>query len=399
MFEQSTADARDDEDTHRCMSGRYCRAALNVDGERVAALTESEGSVCAACAASIARDISDLADTWVALHIAIGDQARRGAAKVSGSRAAPINLNTDVDALKVEIVDKLVIAASLIADKLNAEEPRAHNSTDSEHARTVIACSRILAPHVDTLLRLPATEVAGWATAAETDYPGESIRYETDDGTVTYIPNKTITEMTGLKIAQQLADLRRRARALLDVPLDRIPLPCPHCNETQLVRSQRDIKTVGGKTNQIDQIDCANCKLNWPYDRYQQLIAIWVKEDEMEREKLQQQLDAVTARCTLAEYLLAEREWQFGLALSCTDIPASVFAQEVLTLSLTDEDNLLSGPDVAVLVGVAESTVRAWASQGRIGKHVAADGAMVYLASEVWNQAATIRRRPKSKTA
>jgi transcription elongation factor Elf1 len=394
MFEKSTSDARSDSPdglAHRCVSGRYCRAGIVVEGMRVPAITESEAALCKACTTNITRAIGDLADTWVALYAAIGDQSRRNGAKVSGSREAPINLNTDVDAVKSEIVRWLVAAAAPVAESLNIEEPRARNMTDAEQAGTVVACIRILTPHIGTLLALEEVEVADWLPFADTDFPGESIRYQG-----TYIPNTAVTAMTGLQIARKLTNLRRQARALLDIPLERLSVPCPHCNEKELVRSHNQVKTLGGKVKQIDQIDCGNCKLNWPYERYQQLIAIWVREDEMEREKLQAELDALTARCGLAEYLLAEREWQFGLALSCSDIPASVFAQEVLDRKLTDEDNLLSGPDAAVLCGVAESTIRVWASQGKVGKHVAADGAMVYLASEVWSQAATIRRRPRT---
>lgn len=46
-------------------------------------------------------------------------------------------------------------------------------------------------------------------------------------------------------------------------------------------------------------------------------------------------------------------------------------------------DDLMSDKDVAVLIGVAESTVRKWASRGLIKRHTHDDGSTAFLVAEV----------------
>lgn len=398
MFERSTSDARPDSAVHRCLVGDDCRGRIYVDGQHQPALTPDPDAVCEACMKAFTRAIDDMTETWLTLHTAIGDAGRRISQKVSGSPSPPINVNTDVDALKSSITEWLVAAAAALADTLNTGAPKPRNTSDTEQLRTVVACTDLIAPHIDTLVHLENCETSVWLTAAETDFPGESVAYESEFGTV-YIPNTTVSHYTGLQIVQHLTELRRRARKLLALtnPGDKewLSLPCPRCNTKSLTR--RHEKPPGHK--EIDQINCANCKLDWPYEQYQNLCLIWVRKDEMERDKLQKELDTVKERLAHAEFYLAERNWQLGLALTCTDIPASVFAQEVLTATVHDTDNLISGKDAAVLVNVAESTIRAWASQGKITKYIADDGSMVFHAKEVWDVATTSRRGTKAATA
>lgn len=334
----------------------------------------------------------DMTETWIALHTAIGDQSRRGSQKVSGSRSAPINLNTDVDALKGAIVEWLVAAAARLAEPLNIDDPRPLNNTDRERARIVVACCRIVVPHIEKLIDLPADDVVVWLPAAETEYPGESVPYTTPAGGKAYRTNTRVSHYTGLQIAHQLTDLRRKARALLAIttPNDKLSLPCPHCNECELVRGHRTINLVNGKTKEVDQIDCSACGLSWRYERYQHLCQIWVKEDEMEREKLQKQLDTEKKRRALAEWLLAKREWQLSLALDCTDVTAADFAKTILADTATPAaEKYISDRDVTSLVGVSDSTVRSWATRGQITRHTAEDGSTRYLAREVWEHAKT----------
>lgn len=409
MFEKSTSDARPDEVAeHRCVTGTRCRAAsLDDDGQKQPAVTAKPQTLCDECTRTVTWAINDLPAMWVALHIAIGDQTRHQAQRVSASRTAPINLNADVDALKVAIVEWLVAAAAPIAEALNVDDPRPRNNTDTEHARIVDACTRIIAPHIDRLIALPADDVTIWLTGAETEYPGE--RFHVDDNGV---PHRGTARrvMTGPDLALKLTHLHGVARSMLAIttPRDKLPLPCPYCNQYELSRSQRTISLVSGKSKDVDQIDCGTCGLSWPYERYQQLCLIWVREDEMEREKLQKQLDEEKQRRELAEWLLAKREWQFSLALDCPDVSASEFAKTVLTdETAPDNDAYLSDKDIAAFVGVADSTVRSWASRGHIDRHIAEDGSTTYLARQVWEyakshtggRAATVRRLTNERKA
>lgn len=392
MFEQSTSDAQQD-DVHRCISGKDCRATVKVGEQELPALTEAVNTVCQPCTSSFARALSDMPETWVALHMAIGDQSRRVGQKVSGSRSAPINLNTDVDSLKTGIVEWLVAAAARVAETLNVDDPQPRNNTDTEQARTVVACTRLLTPHVLALLTSPADEITVWLGPSDTDYPGESIPNPNPDEPNPYKPNTGLMELTGMQIARRLTDLRGKARTLLALTNEKMALPCPLCNRRTLRRTSVLAYTSSTvETDEFDRVKCGECGKEWPYSHYQNLCEIWVMEDEMERDKLQKQLDVACHDREILAWLHAEKVHQFECALGCTDIPASVFAQSVLTYTLHDTESFMSDRDLAPIVGVSESTIRSWASQGLIGKHIAADGARVFHAQEVWNHAKSVRR-------
>jgi hypothetical protein len=378
-------------DPHRCLAAKHCRAVTIEDGRRIPAHTDKPDSLCEECTRGVSWVIDDMAGIWLALHAAIGEQTRKQGQKVGGSRSAPINLNTDADALKMAIVEWLVGATAGVAAQLNIDDPRPRNHSDTEHARIVIACTRILSAHVDDLLALPPDDVMVWASGGETEYPGE--RHVDENG----IPHNgvRIDRLSGVQLALRLTDLRHKARKLLNLtnPLDKLSLPCPHCNEYELVRTHRLQYSSGGKKpsdEETDRIDCGSCGIDWPYSRYQHLCEIWVKDDEMEREKLQKQLDQTANELALTKWLLAKREWQFTLALQCTDVPASVFAETVLAPVEPDNlDDYMSDKDIAAIVGVADSTIRSWAHRGAIKRHTADDGSTVYLAREVWTYATT----------
>lgn len=381
---------------HRCIASTACRGAVSMDDpttgqtSRQAAIIPQEHGLCDACRNNAEHTINDLTETWLALHMAIGDTGRSLNQKVTISRAAPINLNTDADALKVAIVEWVSAAAARVAEQLNIAqdddragvEPR--NNTDAEAARVMIASTRILGPNIDRLIEQPPDAVMVWLTAKETQYPGE--RKYVDENGITHA-GISVESMSGAELALKLIELRRKARSFLALttPLDKLSLPCPRCNQYELTR-----KHERRRNREIDQIDCGACSLNWPYEQYRNLTLIWVRDDEMEREKLQKQLDTEKERRELAEWLLAKREWQLALALDCTDVSASAFAATILTdPDIPDADAYLSDKDIANFVGVSDSTVRSWASRGQITRHTDGDGATVYLASEVWAYAKT----------
>lgn len=333
---------------------------------------------------------------WVALHMAVGDQNMRAGQKVSGSRAARINVNTDVDSAKVEIVEWLVAAAARVAEQMNIDDPQPRNNTDTEHARIVSVCTRIIGPNLDKLLAAGEDDVTIWLPSSQTPFPGERM-YNEDHGREH--KGVGIIAMSGTRVALKLRELHRDARALLALttPLDKLSLPCPGCNQYELSRRH----TRWG-TSEIDQIDCGNCKLNWPYLRYRQLCLIWVKGDEMEREKLQRQLEEETKRRELGEWLLAKREWQLSLALECTDVSAAEFARTIVDNDVPEpgETEFMTDNDIAALIGVSDSTVRAWATRGHITRHTSDDGSALFHAREVRDYAkaaaggrnATVRR-------
>ena len=331
MFEQSTSDARQDEPDHRCLASRECRNAEQIDDPetgkpvRRGALTTRPETLCDSCTRAVVYAIDDMTETWITLHISLGDESRRANnQRVTASRNPPININTDIDATKAAIVEWLIAAAAPIAELIGTADPAPRNNSDTQHAATVLKCTRILKPRVHELIALPPGEVTVWLKASETEYPGERV-YISDNG----IPHHgtSVRTMSGAEIALRLVETRRRARTLLALtnPNDKLTLPCPACSQYELIRRHEY-----RRTKEIDQIDCTICGLTWPYERYRQLCLIWVKEDEMERDKLQKQIDNERAHRNLAEWLLAERNWQFNLALACTNISAAEFATVVL---------------------------------------------------------------------
>lgn len=382
---------------HRCLAATGCRGAVSVDDPttgqtvRQAAVIPQEHGLCDACRNTVEHTVNDLTETWLALHLAIGDTGRRLNQKVTISRAAPINLNTDADALKVSIVEWVSAAAARVAEQLNIAQDddrpgvEARNSTDVEAARVMIASTRILGPNVDRLINLPPDNLMVWLTGKETQYPGE-MEYVDENG-VAHVGWR-VESISGAELGLKLIDLRRRARSFLALttPLDKLSLPCPRCNQYELTR-----KHERRRHREIDQIDCGACSLNWPYEQYRNLTLIWVRDDEMEREKLQKQLDSEKERRELAEWLLAKRDWQLNLALDCTDVSAAAYAATILAdPDIPEADAMVSDKDAGNLVGVSDSTIRNWASKGAITRHTADDGSVVFAAGEVWDHAKTM---------
>lgn len=210
--------------------------------------------------------------------------------------------------------------------------------------------------------------------------------------------------MTGIDLALKLARLRSKARKLLGLtnPADILPLPCPGCSQVTLKRRHFLQYSTGPKKlddAEVDRIDCTNCGLDWPYERYRHLCEIWVQEDEMERDKLEKQLEESNRELEITRWLLAKRDWQFALAAECTDIPAAVFVKEVVMVDVTPWDQLMTDKDIAALIGVSDSTVRSWASRGLIARHTVDDGSVLFEAREVWEYAKTTRGATRTTVA
>jgi hypothetical protein len=253
------------------------------------------------CYRAVQRTISELPETWVALHAAIGDRTVRPGQKVSGSRAAPINLNTDVDQIKGLITEWLTCAAARVAEKLGADDPQPRSSADSEHARIVVACCRLIGPNLDKLLESEPEDVLVWLSGRDTKYPGE--RVYVDGQGVTHQGVRVLLK-SGIDIALELVRLQRQARTLLGVttPRYRLALPCPHCSALTLTR-RHDANH--------DEVSCDSCNKMWTHDHYRRLCLLFLddQEDEMRLEEVQKQLEEWKVRSWLtAEQLFTEAQ-------------------------------------------------------------------------------------------
>lgn len=82
----------------------------------------------------------------------------------------------------------------------------------------------------------------------------------------------------------------------------------------------------------------------------------------------------------------------------CAQLDAEASKDPQLAAKLMDQaplhmDDLMSDKDIACLVGVADSTVRKWASDGLINRHIAQDGSTAFLVQEVWDMLRNRRLR------
>ena len=379
-------------DLHRCANGKQCRDPETVDTPdgtiKLGAHIDAPTGLCEPCAHQVEQAVRDMPNMWASLHASIGDHTRRPQQRVKGTASRPINLNTDVDALKVAIVEWMQAAASRVADLLHVDPPEAANATDREHAHTVRRCTALLADHIDELLELPADYLMVWDT--HTPYPGE---LKTTDRNGTHY-GVTEQPFTGIDLANKLVSLRNQARKLLGItnPNDRLLTPCPYCSTYTLTRTIRNL--ISGK--QIDYTTCTQCRRDWPYEQYEHLCHMAAEEEEMRSDELRKQLNEETRKRATAEWLLAERNWQFTCALQCDQIPASVFAQEVVFVGLSHNTDRLTDKELEPIIGATASTIRTWAARGHITRHINKDGGAVYEIGETWNWA---NRTQKEATA
>ncbi|SDD59464.1 hypothetical protein SAMN04488581_2621 [Mycolicibacterium neoaurum] len=232
-----------DQNTHRCASGKTCKASIvDDDGKRQAKETERPDDLCPACLNHTTHRIQELPEQWLRLHAMIGE--RHTGVDVNIRRPKPsgtVPLNLHVDTLLGGIVTELTTAAEVIADKTNMDNP-AHTNP----AKQVQACAHIVAPHITTLIH--ATGVGG---------------RDPDDKAIdvlTWAPNGLIhmpSTTTGLQIVKRLDHYGALAHYTLGMTRARThrDLPCTRCRA----------RTVGRWAGS-DWFDCTTCGSQFPED-------------------------------------------------------------------------------------------------------------------------------------
>ncbi|MEZ5152107.1 hypothetical protein [Rhodococcus zopfii] len=225
--------------SHQCRAGQGCRGREYdpESGQWVPALTLRPRFLCPTCIRAVASAAAALWEDYLTLHRVFGDTTVRGPS--TGVRAASptpaVPVNVHADALAQDIADTAHRGALCIADRLGRDAP-------AEHATGV--CLDLIEQNLPVLLDVGEHEAMAWHR------DGESWGATVQDG-------------PGL--AWRLVGLHQRASAMLGVTRgrDRSPLPCPHCEHSQL-----------GRWHGAELFDCLACGSAWTEADYRRMTTI-----------------------------------------------------------------------------------------------------------------------------
>ncbi|WP_064075892.1 hypothetical protein [Prescottella equi] len=222
---------------HTCRADTSCRGRRrNEHSEWIPATTENPNTLCQSCTRAVETAVAHLWDDYLGLRRSFRDRdVRPDTGPKSGTPTPQIPVNVHTDALMHEIEDTTIRCAEAITDVLR---------TPPADIRDLGRALEIVEPNITALLRVPEHDAMDWNRAGEQWIP------------VTY---------DGPTLALQLADLHRRARATLGVERarDRMPVPCPRCEEMQLGRWHGDTT-----------VTCLACGSSWTEDDYHRLTLI-----------------------------------------------------------------------------------------------------------------------------
>lgn len=229
--------------SHHCRAGTGCRGRTrNPDTEQwTPALTIRPHYLCSSCIRSVVTATEHLWHDYLELHRAIGDTSvtppAGGVRAPSPNPAVLINVHTD--ALMNDIVDTAHRCAVLIAEQLGLDEP---------DQRAVTRSIELVEKNVPVLLDIPEHESMAW------NRDGESWGHATQDG---------------VGLALRLVELHRSASATLGVTRcrDRMPLPCPMCEEPRL-----------GRDHGEETINCSGCGATWTETDYRRMTTIFADD-------------------------------------------------------------------------------------------------------------------------
>ncbi|WP_418346187.1 hypothetical protein [Rhodococcus pyridinivorans] len=225
--------------SHQCRAAAGCRGRTRDPNTQqwIPALTIRPDYLCPSCIRSAVAAAENLWHDYLELYRSVGDTTviapATGVRAPSPDPAAPINIH--IEALMTDIADTAHRCAVLIAERLGVTEP---------DERAVTLSLQLVESNIDVLLHVPAHPAMGWLPGGESWGP--------------------ITQ-DGVGLALRLIELHRSARATLGVTRgrDRMPLPCPRCEEQRL-----------GRWHGADIIDCGACGSTWTEAGYRSMTSI-----------------------------------------------------------------------------------------------------------------------------
>jgi hypothetical protein len=148
----------------RCARGGHCLNATVEDGELTAAWSDPPSPFCGRDTSLVARSLAGLPAWYVALRVAIGDKPRGRDDKVSGSRAAPVPVRLNVDALIRDMITILCSWDERIADAHQLTRPATWLTRLRRDEVTIPATVGALTPRLPDLLQLPPSPM--WRTCS-----------------------------------------------------------------------------------------------------------------------------------------------------------------------------------------------------------------------------------------
>ncbi|WJJ10396.1 hypothetical protein P9990_17645 [Prescottella equi] len=223
---------------HTCRSGPHCSARTrNTEGILGPALTIHPNTLCQSCIRRLTVAVADLWSDYLALDQAIIDRTISAAvgSGVHSTPTPPVPIDVHAAALKSEIAEEAHRCAECIADQLRTTAPP---------ASSVGPCLDLIEANIVVLLGIPAHDAIEWNRAGD---------------------DRTEVTLDGPALAIRLVELHRRARLALavDVGRERMPLPCPICEESTVGRSHGSV-----------EIDCRSCGSAWSREEYEQMTQI-----------------------------------------------------------------------------------------------------------------------------
>lgn len=224
--------------THACRAGTGCAdRRRDTDGAFAPAPTEIPNTLCSHCHRRVTLAAGDLWSDYLALDRMVADPTLRPrtTSGVHSTPTPPIPIDIHADALAREIATEVHRAAEAISDRLHCNPPGSNS---------IGACIDLVEANVDVLLAVPAI------TNVDSYLGGETW---------------TINTIDGPTLALRLVDLHRRARLTLaiDQGRDRLPLPCPICEDSTI-----------GRWHGSTDVDCRACGSIWTATEYRQMTDI-----------------------------------------------------------------------------------------------------------------------------
>ncbi|MFI6496886.1 hypothetical protein [Nonomuraea typhae] len=229
-----------------CARGHHCsdRQVVIDNGERITQPALTYRAYCDRDREHLARTISRLPQQYVELYQAL-PRSNGDGPKVSGSKAPPLPLRADVEALMRDMVHVVASWQKVIAAVAGLAE-----SGPKRQGRALSDACRALAAHVDALLALDPWPVVRYMPLADAAKLGAASGFVFPHAGYAAVN----LELGGADAGDELLYLAARCRSILGLTRrrDLLPVPCHACGYVAIYREE----TADGMQ---DEAYCGRC--------------------------------------------------------------------------------------------------------------------------------------------